>query len=239
MATSARTETSRPGARAGRADRRRGRGRQDRRIVEGTQCAERACWRCCRERIYASDRTDGTSSIYGQGLMDLGAAVLPVRGVRLTQSSPVDPGRHSVHGTRLGLGPAFGERSPEPPLRPARAGPRGGGGPHGLLPGTAPARAPRRESDGAMLAWRPPGRPFGVRTGWFRETGSVLGSTASGAFGSHRDRHRRPASPLARGARRPPDHRGPSAGADEHRRRTGHSSAAPAIRVMAGWRAES
>ena len=59
--------------------------------------------------IYASDRTDGTSSIYGQGLMDLGAAVSPVRGVRLTQSSPVDPGGHSVHGTRLGLGPAFGD----------------------------------------------------------------------------------------------------------------------------------
>ena len=36
---------------------------------------------------------------------------------------------------------------------------------------------------GALLAWRPPDAPVGVRVGWLKEGSSLLGSTATGAFG--------------------------------------------------------
>ena len=36
---------------------------------------------------------------------------------------------------------------------------------------------------GALLAWRPPERPFGLRLGWLEERESMLGSVAAGAFG--------------------------------------------------------
>ena len=36
---------------------------------------------------------------------------------------------------------------------------------------------------GALLAWRPPDMPVGVRVGWLKEGNSLLGATATGAFG--------------------------------------------------------
>ena len=221
---------------------------------------------------YAPDRTDGTSSLYGQGLMDLGAAVSPVEGVTFTRSRRVDSGGPSVHETRLKLGTAFGDglaRSVagrevaafdalgapfwfhlpafvQPTYRPPslaarhalaapetgadRPAPRGtgtapgprapaahrdgwrvglrdspaGAGSSGLLHlagsaatvalrspygleasafATPGARSREEEVIGASLAWRSPGQPVGVRAGWLREGGAVLGSTASGAFG--------------------------------------------------------
>lgn len=36
---------------------------------------------------------------------------------------------------------------------------------------------------GALLAWRPSDKPFGLRAGWLGERGSLLSSTAQGAFG--------------------------------------------------------
>ena len=59
--------------------------------------------------IYASDRTDGSSSVYGQGLMDLGAAVSPVGPVRVTAGNRVDTGGHDIQDSHLRLGGAFGD----------------------------------------------------------------------------------------------------------------------------------
>ena len=59
--------------------------------------------------IYASDRSDGTSSVYGQGLMDLGAAVSPVGPVRVTAGNRVDTGGHDIQTTRLSMAGAFGD----------------------------------------------------------------------------------------------------------------------------------
>ena len=59
--------------------------------------------------IYASDRRDGTSSIYGQGLMDLGAAVSPVGPVRVTAGNRVDTGGHDIRTSRLSMAGAFGD----------------------------------------------------------------------------------------------------------------------------------
>lgn len=61
--------------------------------------------------IYAADRSDGSSSIYGQGMMDLGAAVSPVDSAQVMMNSRVGtdgPGGHSIQATQLRLGPAFG-----------------------------------------------------------------------------------------------------------------------------------
>ena len=58
---------------------------------------------------YAPDRTDNTSSIYGQGLMDLGAAVSPVGHVRVTRTSGVDSDGHDIQTTSFTLGGAFGD----------------------------------------------------------------------------------------------------------------------------------
>ena len=48
-----------------------------------------------------------------------------------------------------------------------------------------PAGLPRQQTSdvGALLAWRPPDTPVGVRVGWLKEGSSLLGSTATGAFG--------------------------------------------------------
>ena len=59
--------------------------------------------------IYASDRSDGSSSVYGQGLMDLGAAVSPVGPVRVTAGNRVDTGGHDIQNSHLRLGGAFGD----------------------------------------------------------------------------------------------------------------------------------
>ena len=59
--------------------------------------------------IYAPDRTDGTSSVYGQGLMDLGAAVLPVGNVLVATSGLAGTGGHDIRNTQLRLGGAFGD----------------------------------------------------------------------------------------------------------------------------------
>ena len=59
--------------------------------------------------IYGSDRSDGTSSIYGQGLMDLGAAVSPVGPVRVTAGNRVGGGGHDIQTTRLSMAGAFGD----------------------------------------------------------------------------------------------------------------------------------
>ena len=223
--------------------------------------------------IYASDRTDGTSSIYGQGLLDLGAAVAPVDGVSFVPRQRAGTGEASVRGSRLRLGAAFGDglsrsaagrevaafdalgapfwfhlpafvqRSYRPPSVAARhalaapgmeegaavpdargtgatpgplapaaerrgwraglhgPGPDAGSGllhlagnaataafhsPSGLEAaafGTSSHRPGEGGVTGASLAWRPPDRPLGLRAGWLHEEDSVLGSTASGAFG--------------------------------------------------------
>ena len=49
--------------------------------------------------------------IYGQGLMDLGAAVSPVGEPAVTNEETVAGGGTAVQQTRLGFGPAFGSRS--------------------------------------------------------------------------------------------------------------------------------
>ena len=59
--------------------------------------------------IYQGDRADGTSSIYGQGLMDLGAALSPVDNVKVTMNSRATGDGHTVQDTRLRLGRAFGD----------------------------------------------------------------------------------------------------------------------------------
>ena len=58
---------------------------------------------------YAADRSDGTSSIYGQGLMDLGAAVSPVDSLTVPIAGRAGNAGHSMQTTRLTLGPAFGD----------------------------------------------------------------------------------------------------------------------------------
>ena len=54
---------------------------------------------------YADEKT------YGQGMLDLGAALSPV-GTPLIQDLPGAPGRHAPDATRLTLGPAFGDGLP-------------------------------------------------------------------------------------------------------------------------------
>ena len=225
----------------------------------------------------------GTSSIYGQGLMDLGAAVSPVDDVQVMMNSRVGENAHNGHSiqtTQLRLGRAFGDglsrslagreiaafdalgapfwfdlsslagTAYQPSAmgrlhslmapgkkagRPAARGTRMTLAPYALAvhrgawrvglyesPATAessllnlagnaatvtfkapngfetmafatvnqatalnPASLPRqRTSDmGALLAWRPPETPVGVRVGWLKEGNSLLGSTATGAFG--------------------------------------------------------
>ncbi len=62
-----------------------------------------------KEGIYAPDRADGTSSIYGQGLMDLGAAVSPVGNAQVMTNSRVGENGPSIQTTQLRLGRAFGD----------------------------------------------------------------------------------------------------------------------------------
>ena len=225
----------------------------------------------------------GTSSIYGQGLMDLGAAVSPVDNAQVMTNSRVGENGHNGHSiqtTRLRLGRAFGDglsRSlagreiaafdalgapfwfdlsglagaayrPSSMVRlyslmapgrktgrPAARGTRMTLAPYALAvhrrawrvglyesPATAEssllnlagnaatvtlkaqngfeatafttvnqvtslttAGLPRQQTSdvGALLAWRPPDTPVGVRVGWLKEGNSLLGSTATGAFG--------------------------------------------------------
>ena len=225
----------------------------------------------------------GTSSIYGQGLMDLGAAVSPVDNAQVMTNSRVGENGHNGHSiqtTRLRLGRAFGDglsRSlagreiaafdalgapfwfdlsglagaayrPSSMVRlyslmaqgrktgrPAARGTRMTLAPYalavhrgawrvGLYESPAPAESsllnlagnaatvtlkaqngfeatafttvnqvtslttaglPRQQTSdvGALLAWRPPDTPVGVRVGWLKEGNSLLGSTATGAFG--------------------------------------------------------
>lgn len=230
--------------------------------------------------IYAADRTDDTSSVYGQGLMDLGTAVSPVDNLQVTMNGRVGENGHNVQTTHLRLGRAFGDglsrslagreiaafdalgapfwfdlsgmagTAYQPSAlgrlqglmapgrnasRPAARGTRMTLAPYALaahrgawrvglyespanaessllnLAGNAatvtvkaengfettafatvnqatalnPAGLPRqRTSDvGALLAWRPPDTPVGVRVGWLQEGNSLLGATATGAFG--------------------------------------------------------
>ena len=63
-------------------------------------------------RLFATaDRSGdyGTSSIYGRGLMDLGAAVKPVGSVRVTAGNRVGTDGHGIQTTQLRLGGAFGD----------------------------------------------------------------------------------------------------------------------------------
>ena len=233
--------------------------------------------------IYAPDRTDGSSSIYGQGMMDLGAAVSPVDNARVMLNSRVGENGndgHSIRSTQIRLGMAFGNSLSRSlagreiaafdalgapfwfdlsglagtALQPsalgrlfrlmtpgrnafgrAEHGTRLTRAPYALaahrgdwrfglyespanaqssllnLAGNAatvtytaptgleatafatvsqatafnPAGLPRQQpSDmGALLAWRPPDMPVGVRVGWLKEGNSLLGATATGAFG--------------------------------------------------------
>ena len=224
-----------------------------------------------RNSEYAPDRSDGTSSIYGRGLMDLGAAVSPVGHPQLMTQSRVAGKGHDIRNTRFTAGQAFGDGlsrslagsqvaafdtlaapfwydAPDlvgawhPPSALARLRrlmtPREPGAPEpgsGTRVSHSPyARVARRDTwhlgvfdapsstessllnqadfaasltfrtpggleatgfstphhtqsrtteSGALLALRPPDAPVGLRLGWLRETGSVLGSTANGAFG--------------------------------------------------------
>ena len=233
--------------------------------------------------IYASDRTDGSSSIYGQGMMDLGAAVSPVDSAQVIMNSRVGTdgqGGHNIQTTQIRLGQAFGNSlsrslagreiaafdalgapfwfdlsglagaayrptslgrlynlmAPGTQAdRPAARGTRMTPAPYALaahrgdwrfglyespanaessllnLAGnaatvtfkarngfettafatvnqvtslTTAGLARQQTSDvGAMLAWRPRDTPVGVRVGWLKEGNSLLGSTATGAFG--------------------------------------------------------
>ena len=237
-------------------------------------------------RLFATANKNGdygTSSIYGQGLMDLGAAVSPVDNAQVMTNSRVGEngqGGHSIQTTQLRLGQAFGNslsRSlagreiaafdalgapfwfdlsglagaayrPSSMVRlhsliapgrktgrPAARGTRMTLAPYALAvhrgawrvglyesPATAEssllnlagnaatvtlkaqngleatafatvnqvtslttAGLPRQQTSdvGALLAWRPPDTPVGVRVGWLKEGNSLLGSTATGAFG--------------------------------------------------------
>ena len=233
--------------------------------------------------VYAPDRTDGSSSIYGQGLMNLGAAVSPVDSAQVMTNSRVgESGNdgYSIQSTQIRLGLAFGNSlsrslagreiaafdalgapfwfdmsslagtALQPSalgrlfrlMTPARNAFRQDGrgtrltrAPHALAthqgewrvglyesPGNAessllnlagnaatvtytaqtgleaaafatvsqaaafnPAGLPRQQTSdvGALLAWRPPDTSFGVRVGWLKEGSSLLGATATGAFG--------------------------------------------------------
>ena len=234
-------------------------------------------------RLFATANKNGdygTSSIYGQGLMDLGAAVSPVDNAQVMTNSLVGENGHSIQTTQLRLGRAFGDglsRSlagreiaafdslgapfwfdlsglagaayrPSSMVRlyslmapgkkagrPAAHGTRMTLAPYALAvhrgawrvglyesPSTAESSllnlagnaatvtfraqngfettafatvnqvtslttaglARQQTSDvGAMLAWRPRDTPVGVRVGWLKEGNSLLGSTATGAFG--------------------------------------------------------
>ena len=238
-------------------------------------------------RLFATANKNGdygTSSIYGQGLMDLGAAVSPVDNAQVMTNSRVGENGHnnghSIQTTQLRLGQAFGNslsRSlagreiaafdalgapfwfdlsglagaayrPSSMVRlyslmaqgrktgrPAARGTRMTLAPYALAvhrgawrvglyesPATAEssllnlagnaatvtfkaqngfeatafatvnqvtslttAGLPRQQTSdvGALLAWRPPDTPVGVRVGWLKEGNSLLGSTATGAFG--------------------------------------------------------
>ena len=237
-------------------------------------------------RLFATANKNGdygTSSIYGQGLMDLGAAVSPVDNAQVMTNSRVGENGHNGHSiqtTRIRLGRAFGDglsRSlagreiaafdalgapfwfdlsglagaayrPSSMVRlyslmapgrktgrPAARGTRMTLAPYALAvhrgawrvglyesPATAEssllnlagnaatvtlkaqngfeatafttvnqvtslttAGLPRQQTSdvGALLAWRPPDTPVGVRVGWLKEGNSLLGSTATGAFG--------------------------------------------------------
>ena len=224
-----------------------------------------------RNGEYAPDRPDGTSSIYGQGLMDLGAAVSPVGDPRLMTQNQVSGKGHDIQNTRFTAGQAFGDglsrsladrqvaafdamaapfwydvpdlvgawRPPSAlarlrglmtPRKPGASEPGSGTRvshspyarvarrdtwhlglfdapsstessllnqadlaasltfrtPGGLeATGFSTPHHPRSRTRelGALLALRPPDAPVGLRVGWLRETGSVLGSTADGAFG--------------------------------------------------------
>ena len=236
-----------------------------------------------KKGVYAPDRSDGSSSIYGQGLMDLGAAVSPVGTALVMMNSRVGgngQNGHAIQTTQLRLGRAFGDglarslagreiaafdalgapfwfdlaglagaayhpsalgrlQSLMAPgrnaYRPAARGTRMTLAPDALAvhrgawrvglyesPATAessllnlagnaatvtfkvqngfetmafatvnqatalnPAGLPRQQTSdvGALLAWRPPDALVGVRVGWLKEGSSLLGSTATGAFG--------------------------------------------------------
>ena len=63
-------------------------------------------------RLFATANKDGiyaTSSIYGQGFMDLGAAVSPVSTPQVTTSGRAGDDGSSIRTTALRLGPAFGD----------------------------------------------------------------------------------------------------------------------------------
>ena len=233
-----------------------------------------------KKGIYAPDRTDGSSSIYGQGLMDLGAALSPAGTALVITNGRASENGHSIRTTQLRLGRAFGDglsrslagreiaafdalgapfwfdlsglagAAYQPSAlgrlqslmgpgrnayRPAARGTRMTLAPDALAvhrgawrvglyesPATAessllnlagnaatvtfkaqngfetmafatvnqatalnPAGLPRQQTSdmGALLAWRPPETPVGVRVGWLKEGSSLLGSTATGAFG--------------------------------------------------------
>ena len=233
--------------------------------------------------IYVPDRSDGTSSVYGQGMMDLGAAVSPVDNAQVMMNSRVGTDGqdgHSIQTTQLRLGLAFGNSlsrslagreiaafdalgapfwfdlsglagvAYQPSamgrlfrlMTPARdaygqaeRGTRLTRAPYALaahrgdwriglyespanaessllnlarnaatVTYTAPtgleatafatinqgtpfatAGLPRQQTSdvGALLAWRPTDMPVGLRVGWLKEGNSLLGATATGAFG--------------------------------------------------------
>ena len=56
-----------------------------------------------------SDKGYDNAAIYGQGLMDLGAAVSPVGDLKVTTDSGVSDAGHILRNTRLRLGSAFGD----------------------------------------------------------------------------------------------------------------------------------
>ena len=202
-------------------------------------------------------------SVYGQGLMDLDAALSPVGATTIAAGATMAGGGTPVTQSRLSLGRAFGAGSasgfagreiagfdalgapfwydlgefvslPEPPSAGARlrdfmaapsiepwdagsgadaepAGPRLGflhasddaGAGHARLapnaltlsfgrPGGVVATAfstegddhrDARPSSGALVSWRAPEAPLGLRAGWLGERRSMLTATAEGAFG--------------------------------------------------------
>ncbi len=251
--------------------------------LSNTQLLTRLFATADKSGIYAPDRIDGSSSIYGQGMMDLGAAVSPVDNVQVMLNSQVaENGNdgYSIQSTQLRLGMAFGNSlsrslagreiaafdalgapfwfdlsglagtALQPSAlgrlfrlmtpgkdadRQAGRGTRLTRAPYALaahrgdwrfglyespanaqssllnLAGNAatvtytaqtgleatafatvsqatvfnPAGLPRQQMSnmGALLAWRPADMPVGVRLGWLKEGNSLLGATATGAFG--------------------------------------------------------
>ena len=234
-------------------------------------------------RLFATANKDGqyaNTAIYGQGFMDLGAAVSPVSTPQVTTSGRVGDAGSSLRTTALRLGSAFGDglaralagreiaafdalgapfwfeasafagtvsRSSSlarlhglmdpnrEAYRPVARGTRMTFDPYaravhqgewrfGLYESPAnaessllnlannaatvsfkaqngfeatafttvnqvasftPAGLPRQRTPdvGALLAWRPPDTPVGVRVRWLKEGNSLLGSTTDGAFG--------------------------------------------------------